>query len=62
VSVDVSTDATLGSRVLGKPAGAIDVLIAGHARAPGVILVSANTRNYTHVPGLALENWWDGTC
>jgi tRNA(fMet)-specific endonuclease VapC len=45
---------------LGKPAGAIDQLIAGHARALGAILVSANTQHYANVPGLALENWWDG--
>jgi tRNA(fMet)-specific endonuclease VapC len=45
---------------LGTPAGAIDQLIAGHARALGAILVSANTRHFLQIPGLALENWWDG--
>jgi tRNA(fMet)-specific endonuclease VapC len=43
---------------LGHPAGAIDQLIAGHARALRAILVSANEKHFAKVPGLALENWW----
>lgn len=42
---------------LGQPIGQNDLLIAAHARALGVILVTANTREFARVPGLAVENW-----
>ena len=34
-----------------------DLWLAAHARAEGWILVSNNTREFTRVPGLQLENW-----
>jgi tRNA(fMet)-specific endonuclease VapC len=42
---------------LGKPSGAIDPLIAGHARYLGATLVTSNTKHFENVPGLRLENW-----
>jgi len=45
---------------LGKPSGAVDQMIAGHARVLGATLVSANTKHFRHVPGLSLENWFEG--
>jgi len=51
--------ATLASQ--GTPIGAYDVLIAGQARARGLILVTRNLREFQRVPGLAVENWQDGT-
>lgn len=41
----------------GKPIGAYDVLIAGTALARGLVLVTANRREFERVSGLRLENW-----
>lgn len=41
----------------GKPIGPYDMMIAGHARSLGLILVSNNTKEFIRVPGLRLENW-----
>jgi tRNA(fMet)-specific endonuclease VapC len=48
-----------GLAVLGTPIGAYDVLIAGQARARGLVLVTRNLREFERVPGLAVENWQD---
>ena len=37
--------------------GPMDLLIAGHAKAEGLILVTNNTREFIRVDGLMLENW-----
>jgi len=41
----------------GTPIGPNDTAIAGHAIAAGVILVTNNTREFSRVPGLVLEDW-----
>ncbi len=41
----------------GQPIGPYDVLLAGQALAHSLILVTANTREFSRVPGLVLENW-----
>ena len=41
----------------GTPIGPNDMLIAAHALALGLILVTANVNEFSRVPGLALENW-----
>jgi len=41
----------------GQPIGPYDMMIAGHARSLGLILVSNNTKEFDRVPGLRLENW-----
>jgi tRNA(fMet)-specific endonuclease VapC len=41
----------------GTPIGQMDALIAGHAVALKVSLVTNNVRHFTRVPGLAVENW-----
>ena len=41
----------------GTPIGPYDSLIAAHAHALGVTLVSNNTREFARVPGLRVENW-----
>ena len=41
----------------GKPIGPYDQMIAGHARANGLIVVTNNAREFRRVPGLRLENW-----
>ena len=41
----------------GTPIGPLDMLIAGHARAEEMILVTNNGKEFERVPDLALENW-----
>lgn len=41
----------------GTPIGPYDVLIAAQARRRGAALVTANTREFARVPGLALQDW-----
>ena len=41
----------------GTPIGPYDVLIAAQARRRGATLVTANTREFSRVPGLSLEDW-----
>lgn len=41
----------------GTPIGPLDMLIAGHARAEDVILVTNNVREFERVPDLEIENW-----
>lgn len=41
----------------GKPIGPYDQMIAGHARALGLILVTNNLREFDRVPGLRVEDW-----
>ena len=43
----------------GNPIGANDMLIAAHALALGLTLVTANVREFSRVPGLRVENWLD---
>ena len=42
---------------IGQPIGPYDMMIAGHARASGLILVTNNTKEFHRVEGLLLENW-----
>lgn len=41
----------------GAAIGPYDMMIAGHARALGLILVSNNLKEFERVPGLRLQNW-----
>jgi tRNA(fMet)-specific endonuclease VapC len=49
-----------GLGLLGTPIGAYDVLIAGQARARGLVLITRNVREFERVPQLRVENWSDG--
>ena len=42
---------------MGKPIGPYDMMIAGHARALGLTLITNNIKEFERVPGLLLENW-----
>ena len=42
---------------VGQPIGPYDMMIAGHARAYGLILISNNIKEFERIPGLRLENW-----
>ncbi len=46
---------------LGRPIGTMDALIAAHARAENLILVTNNMREFERVPNLQIENWVDQT-
>lgn len=41
----------------GTPIGPLDMLIAGHAKAENLILVTNNVREFERVPNLEIENW-----
>ena len=41
----------------GTPIGSHDLFIAAHARSRDVTLVTHNTREFSRVPGLRLEDW-----
>lgn len=41
----------------GRPIGPFDVLIAGHARSRGLLLVTNDTAEFARVSGLRLVNW-----
>ncbi len=44
-------------RKRGNPMGAYDALIAGCAIARGLVLVTANEKEFARVSGLKIENW-----
>jgi len=44
----------------GTPIGPLDTLIAAHALALDVTLVTNNEREFARVPGLSVENWLRG--
>ncbi len=41
----------------GTPIGPLDTLIAAHAKALKVVLVTNNTREFSRVDGLVVEDW-----
>lgn len=41
----------------GQPIGPLDLLIAAHALSEGLILVTNNTKEFTRIPKLTVENW-----
>ena len=41
----------------GKTIGVNDLLIAGHARSEGLVLVTNNEKEFNRVEGLRVENW-----
>lgn len=42
----------------GSPIGQLDTMIAAHALAIDAVLVSNNTKHFSGVPSLRLENWY----
>ncbi len=56
-AVDAST--TIKKELSGKgtPIGHNDTLIAGHAISEGCVLVTNNTKEFSRVPDLQLEDW-----
>ena len=46
--------------MLGRPIGANELLIAAHARAAGLRLVTRNVEEFSRVPGLKVTTWPPG--
>jgi tRNA(fMet)-specific endonuclease VapC len=44
----------------GKPIGPLDTLIGSHALEADVVLVTHNTREFSRIEGLRLEDWTEG--
>jgi tRNA(fMet)-specific endonuclease VapC len=42
---------------MGTPIGSLDTMIAAHALSQQSLLVTNNTREFSKVPGLQLDNW-----
>jgi tRNA(fMet)-specific endonuclease VapC len=42
---------------IGQPTGPYDLLIAAHARSLDAVLVTHNTREFSRVEGLRIEDW-----
>ena len=62
--VDFTPDAAAASAAIraelarvGKPIGPYDLMIAGHARALSLTLVTRNLREFRRVRGLSVEKW-----
>ena len=41
----------------GTPIGSLDTMIAAHALSQQALLISNNTREFSKVPDLQLDNW-----
>lgn len=41
----------------GRPAGPHDMMIGGHARSEGLVLVTNNQREFARMSGLRIEDW-----
>jgi tRNA(fMet)-specific endonuclease VapC len=41
----------------GRPIGSYDVLIAGHARSRGLVVITGNLAEFRRVEGLRCEDW-----
>ncbi len=56
-AVDATTEVKKQLMAKGTPIGNNDTAIAGHAIATGCVLVTNNTREFSRVDGLDLEDW-----
>ena len=41
----------------GTPIGSLDMMIAGHAKSKGYIVVTNSTKEFERVKGLKIDNW-----
>ncbi len=56
-AVDATTEVKKQLMARGTPIGNNDTAIAGHAISAGCVLVTNNTREFSRVEGLRLEDW-----
>ncbi|MEX6724903.1 PIN domain-containing protein [Parapedomonas caeni] len=57
VAAEHYADIRAGLEREGTPIGAMDMLIAAHARSADATLVTLNHREFARVPGLRVESW-----
>jgi len=57
-AADHASDIAATLEQAGTPIGPLDTLIAGVARSRASILVTHNTREFSRVPGLMIEDWY----
>lgn len=60
VAADHAADIRADLERRGQPIGGYDVLIAGHARSRGLIVVTGNLSEFGRVDGLRCEDWLAG--
>ncbi|HEX7931001.1 MAG TPA: tRNA(fMet)-specific endonuclease VapC [Sphingomicrobium sp.] len=58
-AADHAADIRAALERLGQPIGGYDLLIAGHARSRGLIVVTGNLTEFNRVDGLRCEDWLD---
>lgn len=56
-AADLAAQVRLGLQRAGTPIGPYDTLIAAHALSLGLTLVTNNTREFSRIPDLKIENW-----
>ncbi|CCW29700.1 conserved hypothetical protein [Xenorhabdus nematophila F1] len=59
-AVDATTKTKIALAAAGTPIGHNDAAIAGHALSVGATLITNNTREFSRVTGLSLEDWANG--
>jgi tRNA(fMet)-specific endonuclease VapC len=57
IYAEIGADLAKRNQQIGKG----DTMIAAHSMALGLVLITNNTRHYSRIPGLKLENWVDGS-
>jgi len=55
----IAGDILTGLYASGQPIGTEDVMIAAVAMSNGLVVVSGNTKHFSRVWGLKVENWFD---
>ena len=58
-SANAAAKIRAGLELGGNPIGPVDTLIAGIAVANNLTVVTRNTREFSRVPSLKVENWYD---
>jgi tRNA(fMet)-specific endonuclease VapC len=56
-AADHSADIRANLERIGRPIGAYDLLIAGHARSRGLVVITGNLSEFQRVEGLRCEDW-----
>jgi tRNA(fMet)-specific endonuclease VapC len=57
---EIFTSIRVELEAAGQPIGMNDLLIAAHAYALGLTLVTDDTREFSRIRGLKVENWLEG--
>lgn len=60
-AADHAADIRANLERLGRPIGGYELLIAGHARSRGLIVVTGNLTEFQRVDGLRCEDWFSDT-